>query len=98
MRRSIALYLIKELVRRVKIFNITGSSYDDIQAIDYINAIKVIYGDCVAVKEVILRLLYGQKRTYCHVSVCFGQEKCLCYYWEPNFPEIKMKARNSYEK
>lgn len=98
MRRSIALHLIKELVRRVKIFNITGSSYDDIQVIDYINAIKVIYGDCVAVKEANLRLLYGSKRTYYHVSVCFGPEKGLCYYWEPNFPEIKMKARSLHEK
>lgn len=98
MRRSIALHLIKELVRRVEIFNITGSVYDDIQVIDYISAIKVIYGDCVAVKEVNLRLLYGSKRTYYQVSVCFDSEKGLCYYWEPDSPEIKMKARNSNEK
>lgn len=98
MRRSIALHLIKELVRRVEIFNITGSAHDDIQVIDYLSAIKVIYGDCVAVKEVNLRLLYGSKRTYCHVSVCFDSEKGLFYCWEPNFPEIKMKARNLHEK
>lgn len=98
MRRSIALNLIKELVRRVKIFNITGSAYDDIQVIDYLNAIRVIYGDCVAVKEANIKLLYGSKRTYYHVSVCFDPEKDLCYYWEPSFPEIKMKARNSHEK
>lgn len=98
MRRSIALHLIKELVRRVEIFNITGSAYDDIQVIDYLNAIRVIYGDCVAVKEAKLRLLYSSKRIYCNVSVCFDSEKDLRYYWEPNFPEIKMKARNLHEK
>lgn len=98
MRRSIALHLIKELVRRVELFNITGSSYDDMLVIDYLNAIKVIYGDCVAVKETKLRLLYGSKRIYCQVSVCFDSEKDLCYYWEPGFQGIKMKGRNSNEK
>lgn len=98
MRRSIALHLIKELVRRVSIFNATGSAYDDIQVIDYINAIRVIYGDCVAVKESKLRLLDGSKRIYCHVSVRLDSEKDLCYCWELDSGVVTMKARNLHEK
>lgn len=98
MRRSIALHLIKELVRRVEIFNITAGAYDDIQVIDYLNAIRVIYGDCVAVKEAKLRLPYSSKRIYCSVSVLVDSEKGLCYYWEPDSSEIKMEVRNTNEK